>query len=349
MNHWQRATIATIVLSATGLGLAACGGKSSGSSASPAAGNSGGGAVKIAFIEQNAGNPYFDNMAAGLKAACKSLGCSVTVTGPATAGAADQVPIIQQQVLQHVSAIAIQPTDPSSALPSLQQAKARGVKIYAVNSDVVPTVRVAAVTPVDFSKVAAQQLALLGKLMNYQGSFAVVSATTIAPFQNEVIAGIKHLLASEAKYAKMKLQTVVYGNDVPDVSTTVTQGLLTHYPNLKAIYAPTTVALAAAAQTIDSAGKAGKIILTGLGEPNDMRKFIKNGTVKEFQLWAPYDQGFVAGYLIDHVATGKLSANPGGSFPVPGYGTQTIGSTGVIIVSPKLDTFNAANIDKFHF
>ena len=39
----------------------------------------------------------------------------------------------------------------------------------------------------------------------------------------------------------------------------------------------------------------GKIKLTGLGFPNQMRKYVKDGTVEEFQLWVPKDVGYLAG------------------------------------------------------
>ena len=92
----------------------------------------------------------------------------------------------------------------------------------------------------------------------------------------------------------MHLVKVVYGNDQSAASFTATNALLTEFPNLKAITSPTTVGIAAAAQAIDSAHKSGKIILTGLGEPSEMKKYILNGTVKEYQLWNVANMGTVS-------------------------------------------------------
>ena len=55
------------------------------------------------------------------------------------------------------------------------------------------------------------------------------------------------------------------------------QGLLTTHPNLKVIVAPTTVGILAAAQVV-WARASRPVKVTGLGFPNDMKPFVKDGT-----------------------------------------------------------------------
>ena len=88
---------------------------------------------------------------------------------------------------------------------------------------------------------------------------------------------------------------VAYGDDDDQKSFQETQGLIQAYPNLKGIISPTTVGVAAAARYLSTSPQKGKIKLTGLGFPNQMRKFVKDGTVEEFQLWVPKDVGYLAG------------------------------------------------------
>ena len=61
----------------------------------------------------------------------------------------------------------------------------------------------------------------------------------------------------KAKYKNMKLVKIAYGNDDPAESAKQTQALLQAYPNLKAIIAPTTVGIQAAAQELQQEGKCG--------------------------------------------------------------------------------------------
>ena len=37
-------------------------------------------------------------------------------------------------------------------------------------------------------------------------------------------------------------------------------------------------------------------MLTGLGTPDEMKKYVADGTVKEFELWDPADLGYLAAY-----------------------------------------------------
>src|SRR4051812_11592546 len=97
------------------------------SAATTAALARGGEDVTIVYIEQNTGNPYFDRLAQGFKATAKSLGYELQVTGPASAGATDQIPIIQSKMQQHVDGIAIQVSDEKAETPTLKQAQAQGI------------------------------------------------------------------------------------------------------------------------------------------------------------------------------------------------------------------------------
>ena len=191
-------------------------------------------------------------------------------------------------------------------------------------------------------------LALLGKLMNYSGDFGIVSATTTAPFQQTVIGDVQHELATNPTYKNMKLAKIVYGNDVPATAEAQTQALLSAEPNLKAVFSPTNVGEAAAAQVIQSRGLSGKLILTGNCSPDQVRQYIEDGLIKACQLWDPATQAEVAGYLIHGLLTGKLSGAPGTTFLVPGTGQETVGKDGVIVAAAKLTTFTKANIGQYH-
>jgi len=308
-------------------------------------------AVSITFIPKNTGNPYFNSIVEGFEAGCKALSCELTVVGPATAEATSQIPFVTAQAQRGVNVIAIAPNSPSALNPIFDRARRRGALIFSINSDMPgnETHRDVAILPVDFSKVGASQVELLGSLIQYQGDIAILSATTDAPDQNVWIADMKKALSQNPKYARMKLVAVVYGNDDPQKSTTETEALLANYPKLRGIIAPTTVAVAAAAQVVETARKADRIQVTGLGTPNQMRRFVHNGTVTAFQLWSPYNEGLLAAHFAVGVKQGKIRNTPGASFEVPGVGKVTVREHGVIYTQSELTTFDRSNIDHFKF
>jgi rhamnose transport system substrate-binding protein len=88
--------------------------------------------------------------------------------------------------------------------------------------------------------------------------------------------------------------------------------------------------------------------VTGLGTPNQMRAFVKNGTVKAFQLWDPNQLGYLAAYAAAALSSGTIAGKEGESFDAGKLGKRTIGPQGEIILGPPT-TFDASNIDNFNF
>ena len=260
--------------------------------------------VKIVYIGKNTGNPYFDSITGGFEDACKSLGCEFEFVAPATAEATSQIPFIEAQIQRGVNVIAIAPNSPDALNQVFDDARAKGILVLTVNGDITgnESHRDATILPTDFSKVGADQVEMVGSLIGYEGEIAILSATTEAHHQNKWIVGALETLKSDPKYAKMTLVATVYGDDQPEKSTTEMEALLSNYPNLKGVIAPTTVGIAAAAQVVQSRGIADKVKVTGLGLPSEMRDFIKDGTVTAFQLWSPYNEGWLAA----HFAVGVL-------------------------------------------
>src|SRR2546430_16152885 len=113
----------------------------------------------------------------------------------------------------------------------------------------------------------------------------------------------------------MKLVKIVYGNDDPATSLTVLQGLLSASPNLRGIISPTTVGIQAAAQYLNThKSLLSKLTLTGLGLPSQMKPYVLDGTVKEFELWNPSNLGYLAGYAAAALASGTATLSPGSAF-----------------------------------
>ena len=307
--------------------------------------------VSIVYVPKNTGNPYFDSLVMGFQDGCKKLGCDFTVVAPATADATSQIPFVTAQVQRGVNVITISPNSPDALNQVFDRARKRGTLVFSVNSDMPGNQahRDAAILPVDFTKTGAAQVELLGSMIGYAGEVAILSATTDAPDQNTWIGDMKTALASNPKYAKMKLVKIAYGDDDPQKSTTEAEALLSNYPNLRGIISPTTVGVAAAAQVVETAHKADTVAVTGLGTPNQMRRFVQDGTVKAFQLWSPYNEGLLAAYFAVGVKTGTIANKPGTVFQVPGLGAVTVGASDVINTQPELTTFDKANIDQFHF
>jgi rhamnose transport system substrate-binding protein len=139
------------------------------------------------------------------------------------------------------------------------------------------------------------------------GDVAVLSASATATNQNTWIAEMNKV---KDNYKGINVVDTVYGDDLADKSYRETQGLIQKYPNLKAIIAPTSVGIVAAAQAVTDAGKIGQINVTGLGLPSEMAGHVKSGASKSFAIWNPIDLGYSAAMLSYQLINGA-EAKPG--------------------------------------
>jgi rhamnose transport system substrate-binding protein len=336
--------------------LAACSSSSSSSSSSAppsssASASSSGGlktGLKIFVIPKNLGNSYFTTAdsvnSGGALAALQALG----ETGAETSGTADtpasQLPVIQADISKGANALVISATDPTALCPTLDAAMKRGIVVVTYDSDA-PTCRSLFINQASSQAIGAIEVDLLAKQLHDTGEIAIVSASADDTNQNAWIGYMKQELT---KYPKMKLVSTVYGNDDTATSTQVTQGLLEQYPNLKGIISPTTVGIAAAAAVLDTPKYRGKIALTGLATPDEMKKYVADGTVVSFALWDPANLGYLAAYAAVELASGKITGAAGQTFTAGKLGTFTIGPDNTVLLGPPY-VFNSANINNFNF
>ena len=255
--------------------------------------------------------------------------------------------IINSAVQQKPDAIIIAGNDPNAVAPALKQADKRGVKVVAMDSDVAPDARTVFINQTSAPLIGKGQVELIAKQIGGKGEIAILSATANATNQNTWIKFMKEELKKPA-YKDIKLVKTAYGDDDDQKSFQETQGLLQAYPNLKGIISPTTVGISAAARYLSTSPKKGDVKLTGLGTPNQMRKFVKDGTVEEFALWVPKDVGYLAGYAAAALVSGQITGKEGESFKAGRLGERKIGAEGEIILGPPTG-FNKANIDEFDF
>ncbi len=268
--------------------------------------------------------------------------------GPLEASASSQVSFINAETQAGTSVIVIAANDPDAVGPALQEARDGGAKIVAFDSDTAPQYRDVFISQVVAKDVALIQTELIAEQIGGSGEIAILSATANATNQNEWIKFMEEDLKTNPKYKDIKLVAKVYGDDDDTKSFQEAQGLLQAYPDLKGIISPTTVGIAATGRYLSTSKYKGKVALTGLGLPNEMREYVKNGTVKEFALWDPAQLGQVAAWAGKALADGTITGKVGDKFTAGDLGERTVGENNIVIVGPPT-RFNADNIDDYDF
>ncbi len=84
-----------------------------------------------------------------------------------------------------------------------------------------------------------------------------------------------------------------------------------------------------------------------------MKKYVLDGTVKEFELWNPGNLGYLAGYAAANLASGvKLKAGSdvhGREARASTRSCRPAAGTGLSVVLGPPTVFNKANVRKFNF
>jgi rhamnose transport system substrate-binding protein len=347
----HRARWAPAILLVASAMLAACSSSTSSSPSSGSSSPSSGGlktGLKVYVVPKLLGAQYFtiadSAKSGGAISALQTLGETGSETSGTAATPASELPAIQAAVTKGANILIVSATDPTALCPTLRAAMAKGITVVTYDSDA-PTCRDLFVNQASSQAVGTSLVDLMAKEIHDSGDIGIVSAAASATNQNAWIGYMKQELA---KFPKIHLVSTVYGNDDPTTATQVTQGLLQRYPNLKGIISPTSVGIVSASQVVASSKYKGKVIVTGLGTPDSMKKYVADGVAPEFELWNPANLGYLAAYAAVNFASHKITNAAGQSFTAGKLGKFTVGPDRTIILGPPL-TFNAANINSYNF
>jgi rhamnose transport system substrate-binding protein len=348
------ASVALIAFAACTGGTGASGAPSGSSAPSGAAspgGSAAAGPITVGYLPKDIVNQYFAAAKTGIDKAAAETGSKVIQVGPNEAKADLQIPFITDLTTQKVNAIIISADGKDEVAPALKAAMEQGIKVVGFDSSPAVGAYDVFVNQVDFSGVGVNLADWACELApTCTGEIAILSAAATATNQNEWIALMTTTL-TEDKYKGLKLVETAYGDDDATKSTQQAQALLTKYPNLKVIVAPTTVGILAAAQVVKQAGKSESVKVTGLGFPNDMKPFVADGTSPVFGLWSVPDLGYLSYVVAAKLVGGEITGKEGETFTVPGLNDDkpyTIGKDSVVILGPAF-RFDSTNVNDFDF
>jgi rhamnose transport system substrate-binding protein len=302
--------------------------------------------VRIALVVKALGIGFFDAVRDGGLEAAKELGnVEVIYTGPTKTTAEEQIAVIDSLIAQKVDAIAISANDTDALVPVCKKAMARGIKVISFDSGIAKDGRIMHLNPSNNALIGSKLVQMMAKTLHNEGEVAILSATSTATNQNIWIEEMKKEWA-KPDYAKMKLVTTVYGDDMADKSYRETQGLIKAYPNLKGIVAPTSVGIVAAAKAVADAGLTGKVYVTGLGLPSEMKGAVLAGATDTFAIWNPIDLGYSAVTITAMIQSGKATGAASTTIHAGRMGDIKIGEDGQAAMADPF-TFDKSNIEQF--
>lgn len=342
----KRVSALAAVAVAAALVLTGCADTGSGSGGSSSGEGGGSDNMSITFLPKNLGNPYFDTSSKGGKKAVDEFGGTFAEVGPAEATPDAQVSYINTATQQAVGALVVSANDPKAICDALNEARDAGVKVVTFDSDTNTDCRDLFINQADSEGIAKVQIDQVAEQIGNAGEIAILSASANATNQNAWIDLMKEYVASD--YPDITIVETVYGDDDDQTSFDKTAALLQSHPELKGIVSPTTVGIAAAARYLSTSDYKGKVALTGLGTPNQMREYVEDGTVTSFALWNPADLGYLAAFAAQALIAGDITGEEGDTFEAGELGEYTVGTDGVVLLGDPF-VFDADNIGEFDF
>ncbi|MET0772251.1 MAG: substrate-binding domain-containing protein, partial [Candidatus Limnocylindrales bacterium] len=170
--------------------------------------------------------------------------------------------------------------------PAAEAAVAAGTKVVTWDSPIPSAAGESLfVAQVDFDETGQVMADMARSILGPDGgNIAILSASPDAANQNAWIAAFERVLATP-EYANIVNLETVYGDDQSEKSAEQTEALLSKYPDLKLIMAPTSVGIVAAAQVLQNEGLCETVKVSGLGVPAEMLDYTLNGCAPEFALW----------------------------------------------------------------
>lgn len=295
--------------------------------------------IVCAILVKSAGNPYNKKMIEGFQEILEEKGIKYVVKEPEEASAEEQIKMVNELAAQGVSSIAIAGNDPDALQPALEEAMKKGIKVVCMDSSVNADSRQLFVNQAGIEIIGETLMEAVYDITGGKGQWAILSATSQATNQNAWIDAMKKVMEGD-KYSELELVEVAYGDDEYQKSVDQTQALLTNYPDLKAICAPTTVGIMAAAKVLQDEGSTVKI--TGLGLPSTMADYIGDDadhSCPYMYLWNPIDIGRLTAFVSLGLIDGSITGAAGETFTAGELGEYTIteasdGGTEVVLGPP---------------
>lgn len=265
--------------------------------------------VRVAFVPQIQGIPYYVAMEEGAKKAAAKFGVSYVQQGPASTSSADQLRIFESFVNQGFNVVGVSPVDVETLKPAIAAAEKKGVHVITSDADAAGSAREFYVAQAMDKDLGYTILDEMVKRTGKSGKIAIISdAPTIASL-NAWIAAIKE--RAQSTYPDIQIVSVDHTDGTAARAFQFATDAMTRNPDLKGIIGIASTTCPGIGQAVDAAGRAGTIVTTGFCSPNTVKDYVKSGAMTYSVLWNPSDLGYLTVWAGKQMADGKpFEASP---------------------------------------
>lgn len=209
--------------------------------------------LKIGMSFQEMKNQYFVVMSEAFQEAGSGINATLYM---ADAGhdVVKQISDIEDLIQKGINILLINPTDSSGVRNIVEQAKAKGIVIVAIDAQAEgPTDSFVGSKNYDAGFIAGEYLA---KSIGKSGEVAILDGIPVVPIL-ERVRGFKDAIL---QYPNIKIVTMQNGRQERDFALTVTENMIQGNPNLKGIFSVNDEGALGSLKAIESSGKDIKLV-----------------------------------------------------------------------------------------
>ncbi|WP_224001128.1 autoinducer 2 ABC transporter substrate-binding protein [Aureimonas sp. SA4125] len=259
--------------------------------------------VRVAFVPQIQGIPYYVAMEQGATKAADALGVEYIQQGPTSTNSADQLRIFESFVNQGVNVVGVSPVDVETLKPAIAKARAAGIHVITSDADAAGSEREFYVAQALDQDLGYTILDEMVERTSEDAKIAIISdAPTIASL-NAWIAAIQD--RAKTRYPKLQIVSVDHTDGTAARAFQFATDAMTRNPDLKGIIGIASTTCPGIGQAVEAAGRQEQIVATGFCSPNTVKDYVLSGAMSYSVLWNPADLGYLTVWAGKQLADGK--------------------------------------------
>ena len=276
----------------------------------------------IAFIAQNATSNWGQRQGAGVtRFQDEHANVTVIYDGPETVDSASQIAVVQNYIAQEVDAIIVVPLDIAAMEPTLQEAREAGIKVI--------THEASSCTEMDYDTEA-------------QGNvYYMVGVFTNGSHNEWADAGE----AWARENTTLNVGERVESGETIDGAYAMAKELIKADPEILGIVGASSADLPGICNAIEEAGLTGKVLVSGLGIPSNVKQYLDSGVLKTSITWDPANAAYAC-CSAALLACQGVEITEGTNL---GMGYESVTMNGNVIVGKDINEFTVDNYEKSFF
>lgn len=266
-------------------------------------------APEIAVIVKTTNSNYWQNVQKGAAAsAAQAKGYSMSFQGPASESAiADQVSMVENAVTRKVAGIVLAASDPDALVPALKKAWEAKIPVVLIDSVVADSGKKYYQSFLSTDNEAAGEAsakALIGKI-GTSGKIAVMSYVAGAGSEIGRVGGFKKYIAA---HSQLQIVGTYYSQSQMATALNQTTDVLASNPDLKGIFGANEPTAVGMARALAQSGKVAKVVGIGFDGNEDLKNFVKDGTLYATAVQGSYSMGALGVKTVISIIEGKKVA-----------------------------------------